>query len=446
MQSRRDFLKIGLVGAAALSMRGLRCPGLTARSYAAISGSNDRIRVAAVGVNARGGAVANTFAGRSGCEISHICDVDSRAMLRCQGFVGEKQGIRPKAEKDFRKVLLDKDVDALMIATPDHWHVPASIMAMQAGKHVYCEKPASYTPREGELLVEAARKYGMVYEIGLQRRSWTNVLEGIKAIRDGEVGNIHFGRGWYTNNRPSIGYGKQVPVPEWLDWDLWQGPSTRVPFKDNYVHYNWHWFYHWGGGEATNNGTHMVDILRWGMELDYPTSVNSMGGRYYYKDDQETPDTQVINLTFPGGKMISYEGRSCNPMTSDSNSVGVMFFGDKGSILITGSNGYQLFDMNNQLIRKKYSDIPTDPLNRVNPSEGLDALHVENFLNSIRGIAKVNCTAEDGHKSTLLMQLGMISHRVGHNLTINPENGHILGDRKAMKYWSCEYAPGYEIK
>lgn len=441
MISRRDFIKTNVLGAMALSLGGVS----TAKSYSRILGSNDRIRVAAIGVNARGGAVASTFARQGNCEIACVCDVDRRAIAKCSDNIDRIQGSKPFGVVDFREALDNKDIDAVMIATPDHWHVPASVLSMEAGKDVYCEKPASYCPGEGETLLQAMKRYGRVYEIGLQRRSWPNIITGVTAARDGVIGKVHFGKAWYTNNRPSIGTGKEVPVPEWLDWNLWQGPAPHVKYKDNFLHYNWHWFWHWGSGESTNNGTHMVDLLRWGMGLDYPTRVNSVGGRYFFDDDQETPDTQVINLEFEGGKCISYEGRSCNPKTIESNSVGVMFYGDKGSILVSGSNGYKIFDNDNKTLKAVYSDIPIDHTNTVNPSDKLDALHVDNFLSAIRGTAKVNADAEEGHKSTLLMQLGMISHRVGRSLDINPRNGHIIGDKKAMKLWERDYEPGFEF-
>ena len=167
-------------------------------------------------------------------------------------------------------------------------------MAMQAGKHVYLEKPTSHNPAENDMLVRTALKTGMVVQVGNQRRSWPNVIAGIEEVRSGNIGNVRYAKAWYTNNRPSIGIGKPAPVPEWLDWDLWQGPAPRREFHDNYVHYNWHWFKHWGTGEALNNGTHFVDMLRWGLDTAYPTKVDSIGGRYRFEDDWEFPDSQLI--------------------------------------------------------------------------------------------------------------------------------------------------------
>ena len=445
MSTRRDFIKKAIVSTSALSFGGV-LNGLSAKSYSNINGANDKIRVAAIGVNSRGGALAANFAKQKGCEITFICDVDSRAIAKCSDAVAKIQGFRPKGEKDLRKVLESKDVDAVIIATPDHWHAPAALMAMQAGKDIYLEKPCSYCPEEGEILINGVAKYNRVLQMGNQRRSWPNVQEGIQAIKEGIIGNVHFGKAWYTNNRTSIGTGKDVAVPEWLDWDLWQGPAPRVAYKDNIVHYNWHWFWRWGTAESMNNGTHMVDILRWGMELEYPTMVNSAGGRYFFKDDWETPDTQVINMEFGKSKSMTWEGRSCNGRTIEGSSVGSMFYGDKGSMLITGSDGYRIFDLDNKVVKQQYSKIEIDPRNLMNPAESLDALHINNFFDGIRKGEKLNSDIVSGHKSTLLMQVGNIAQRVGRQLNIDSANGRIMHDTDAMKYWSRDYQPGWEMK
>ncbi|RZM13895.1 MAG: hypothetical protein EOO88_44420, partial [Pedobacter sp.] len=202
----------------------------------------------------------------------------------------------PKGVKDFRSILSDKDLDAMYLAPPDHWHAPAAIICCTANKHVYVEKPLCHNPHEGELAVAAARKYKRVVQMGSQRRSWPTLTEGIHALHNGAIGKVYMAKTWYTNNRATIGVGKTVPVPSNLDFELWQGPAPRMPYKDNLVHYNWHWFWHWGTGEALNNGTHEIDVARWGLQADYPTKVNSVGGRYRFQDDWETPDTQIITF------------------------------------------------------------------------------------------------------------------------------------------------------
>jgi len=302
--SRRSFIKKSAAGVAAISVGGI-LPGFSARSYAAIAGANDRILVAVMGVNSRGKALSGTFARQENVDIIYVCDVDSRAEAACSDSIEKLGRKRPAACSDFRKALDDKAVDALVIAAPDHWHAPAAILASKAGKHVYLEKPCSHNPAEGELLVAAADKYGIVMQMGNQRRSFPNVAAGIAELKSGIIGRPYYAKTWYTNNRLSIGTGKEVPVPSWLDYELWQGPAPRKPYRDNLIHYNWHWFWHWGTGEALNNGTHFVDLARWGLGVDFPVKVSSSGGRYAYNDDWETPDTQLISMEFENKSIMT---------------------------------------------------------------------------------------------------------------------------------------------
>jgi predicted dehydrogenase len=442
--NRRDFIKKTVLGTAALSFGGV-LQGFSAKSYQNIIGANERINVGVMGVNSRGLALATNFASQKNCKIIYISDVDTRAAEKCIASVTKIAGSSPKAAPDFRKALEDKDLDAMVVATPDHWHAPAALLAMKAGKHVYLEKPCSYSPREGEILVQAAAKYKKVLQMGNQRRSWPNVIQAIDEIKSGVIGKPYFGKSWYTNKRPSIGVGKETSVPEWLDWDLWQGPAPRMPFKDNYVHYNWHWFWHWGTGEALNNGTHMVDLLRWGAGVDYPVRVSSNGGRYHYQDDWETPDTQVISMDFKEGFTMTWEGRSCNARNIEGSSVGAMFFGDKGTLLITGGNGYIIFDVTGKEIKTVQEREKIDPRNAASPAQQLDALHIQNFFDGITKSTSLRSDIDSGHKSTLLVQLGNIAQRVGRSLDIDPTNGHILKDKEAGKLWSRRYEKGWEM-
>jgi predicted dehydrogenase len=327
--SRREFIKKTALTSAALTIGGGMLPGFSAKSYKRILGANDKILTSIMGVNSRGYSLAQNFALQKENSLIHVCDVDKRAMDNCIANVNQIQGTSATGFSDFRKSLDNKDIDVMVIATPDHWHAPAALLAMQAGKYVYLEKPASHNPQEGEMLITAATRYKKSIQMGNQRRSWPNVMLAIGELRNGTIGRPYFGKGWYTNNRASIGVGKEAAIPEWLNWDLWQGPAPRKAFKDNYIHYNWHWFWHWGTGEALNNGTHMLDLLRWGLGVDYPVKVSSNGGRYRYNDDWETPDTQIINLDFKEGVSMTWEGRSCNGRHVEGSSVGVEFFGEK---------------------------------------------------------------------------------------------------------------------
>ncbi len=443
--SRRDFIKKSIGSAAAISVGGA-LPAFSAKSYANIVGANDKIVVSMMGVNSRGKALAKNFSRQEKCEVAHICDVDSRAITACTEAIKDRQTRVPVGFTDFRKSLESKDIDALVIAAPDHWHAPATLLALQADKHVYVEKPCSHNPKEGEILVEATAKYGKIVQMGNQRRSWPNVMEGIQALKSGAIGRVYYGKGWYTNNRASIGIGKQVAPPEWLDWDLWQGPAPRKDFKDNLIHYNWHWLWHWGTGEALNNGTHMVDLMRWGLGVDYPIKVSSNGGRYRYQDDWETPDTQIINLDFDNNTSMTWEGRSCNGKNIEGSNVGVMFYGENGSMLIPSGNSYTIFDLKSNIVKHVAADQNIDPRDLANPAEHLDALHIRNMFDGITKGEKLRSDIDSGHKSTLLVQLGNIAQRMGKSLDIDPKTGHILNDKKSKKYWSRTYEKGWEMK
>ncbi|WP_421827435.1 Gfo/Idh/MocA family protein [Larkinella sp.] len=441
--TRRAFIKKTVSGTAALSLGGI-LPGFSAKSYASILGANERIKVAVMGVNSRGLALASNFALQKNCEVLYICDVDSRASDKAIATVEDLQKSRPKAAPDFRKALEDKDLEALVVAAPDHWHAPAAILGCKAGKHVYLEKPCSHNPHEGELLMAATEKYKRVVQMGNQRRSWPNVAKAIQEVKGGIIGRPYFAKGWYTNNRASIGVGKEAPVPSWLNYELWQGPAPRRPFKDNLLHYNWHWFWHWGTGEALNNGTHMIDLMRWGLGVEYPTRVSSAGGRYRYKDDWETPDTQVITLEFDNNTSIVWEGRSCNGRTVEDSSVGVEFYGETGSVVIESGNTYKVYDLQSKLVKDVKNDFVIDARDRMNPSQALDAIHIQNFFDGIRKGTALAAEIKGGHQSTLLCQLGNIALRSGETLNIDPSNGHIKNKGLMKKYWQRDYQSGWE--
>jgi len=441
-ETRRDFLKKSVAGSIGLAVGG-KLIASEAQSYSRIPGSADKIRVAIIGCNSRGESMAGTFARQAGTEVLYICDVDDKAIEKGVKAVKSVTGKEPKSTRDFRKALEDKDLDAVYIATPDHWHTPAAILSLKAGKHVYVEKPISHNPHEGEMLVRAAEKYNRIVQIGTQRRSWPTLIQGINELKNGVIGKVYMAKAWYANTRGPIGTGKVVPVPSNLDYELWQGPAPRRPYKDNLIHYNWHWFWNWGTGEALNNGTHDIDVARWGLGLEYPAKVSSFGGRYHYKDDWETPDTQVITFEAPGA-IIVWEGRSCNGSYLDNRSRGVIFHGENGS-LHTGDNSYMIYDKSSKLVREVKSEIVvTDGVNTTSPGEELDAVHVKSFLDCILNNKKPFADALTGHRSTLWMQLGNIALRTGRNLNIDQSNGHIVGDADAMKFWTREYEKGWE--
>lgn len=443
--NRRDFLKRSGAAGIGLGLAGsfIGSAGAALPSRRSL-GPNDKLRVAVIGTNGRGMAHIDCLTGLPGVEIAYICDVDERAVASGIKATVKHQSAQPKGARDFRKVLEDKSLDAVTIATPDHWHAPMALLALAAGKHVYLEKPCSHNPHEGELLIEAVRKYGGVLQMGNQRRSFPNIQEAIRSIHDGIIGRAYFGRAWYDNARPSIGHGKPAAVPAWLDYDLWQGPAPRRPFQDNVIHYNWHWFWNWGTGEALNNGTHEVDVCRWALGLDWPVRVSSNGGRYQLQDDWETPDTQVIAWDFAEGKTISWEGRSCNKYPVEGIERGAMVYGTKGAVFLD-SNNYTVFDDKRKVVKQVKEKEESDPTNTVSATGiRLDQLHVKNWLEAIRNGQRLNSPIEEGHKSVAILHLGNIAWRVGRELHLDAANGHIKGDKDATKLWRREYQKGWE--
>lgn len=411
-----------------------------------VPGANERLSTAVIGTNGRGLLLAECLSNIKESEVSYICDVDERAIRKGLNTTAKHQKNVPKTARDFRVVLADPSVDAVAIATPDHWHAPMSILALAAGKHVYVEKPCSHNPNEGELLARAAAKYGKVAQMGNQRRSFPNMIEAVKEIHDGIIGKAYFARAWYANHRESIGHGEPAPVPDWLDYELWQGPAPRHEYMSNLVPYNWHWFWRYGTGEALNNGTHEVDICRWALEVDFPSRVNSVGGRYAFQDDWETPDTQMIGWDFPSGKSITWEGRSCNDFASEKLGRGAVVFGTKGTALLDGNN-CTFYDEKNKLIKQLIGGEVSDASNTMSSTGvALDQMHVANFVNAARGGAPLNSPVSEGHKSVTMLHLGNIAWRMGRTLNCDPQNGHIQGDAGAAKLWQREYAPGWEPK
>ena len=370
---RRDFIRNTSFTAAGITLLNFPVFGKNAPS--------NKVTLAVMGVNSRGSYLAELFSTLPNVEIAYLCDVEEKAIANgLKPFANASK--KPTVIKDVRELVKKKDFDGLLIAAPDHCHAPAAILGVTHGKHVYVEKPCSHNPYEGELLVQAMKKFPkQLIQMGNQRRSMPNLINAAKELKEGIIGNAYFGKAWYANNRKSIGIGKKIPVPSTLDFDLWQGPAPRKPYQDNLVHYNWHWFWHWGTAETCNNATHEIDMCRWFLGVDYPTKVTSAGGRYAFKDDWETPDTQVATFEFGKNKSITWEGRSCNKMDVEGAS---------------------------------------------------------------RGETKINSPIDEGHKSVLLCHLANIAQRTGRTLHCDPKNGHILNDAGAMKLWRRAYEKGWE--
>ena len=439
-EGRRSFIKSVTVGTAGLTI------GFPLISKGDILGANERVRIAIMGTNGRGNSLSKTISKLKNVEIVFICDVGKKAREKGINSVKELTGKAPKGLEDFREALDDNTIDALVVAAPDHWHTPAAVLACKAGKHVYLEKPGSHNPGEGDLIIQAARKYNRLVQLGTQRRSWDIMKQAMDMLHNEKIGKVYFAKAWYANNRGPIGVGKVVSVPKGLNYELWQGPAPRMPYKDNLIHYNWHWHWNWGTGEALNNGTHEMDLIRWGFNADYATKIVSTGGRYHYQDDWETTDTQIINFEFGSEKSAIWEGRSCNGRPVEGSGRGVVFYGTDGTMFTDGGNKFQIFDKKNQLVDEIREGEDIDVLNTASPSGSLDAPHLNNFFDAIRLGTKLNAEIESGFKSALLCHLGNIAQKTGSILHLDPQNGRILNNPVAMKHWNRKYENGWEPK
>ncbi len=436
MITRRDFLDTLALGTAGLAINS------SAKSYGQILGSNDRLNFAVIGLNGRAYAhLSSLKANQEKARVSHVVDVDSNILKRFADNTETELGYRPAMDRDFRNVLQQKDVDVITIATPEHWHAPMAIAGLQTGKHVYVEKPCSHNAAEGALLVEAQQKYGKLVQMGSQQRSSPHTIEIVGKIRDGIIGRAYFARTWYCNVRKSMGVGKVIPVPANLDWELWQGPAPRRPYKDNIHPYNWHWLRNYGTGETLNNGTHEVDVARWALGVDFPQRVAAAGGRYHFQDDWEFYDTLETSFDY-GDRMITWEGRSCQGMKVYNRDRGAAIMGTTGSVIVD-RDGYEIFDLNG----KKTGEFVTGKATSSADLTGRDSmtdLHFSNFIAGIRHGEKLHAPIAVGNVAVTMLQLSNIAWETGHELHLDTANGKIKNDGEAMKLWSREYEKGWE--
>ena len=436
MATRREFLDALAVSAATLAV------GTTARSYNRILGSNDRLNFAVIGLNGRAYAHLSALkVNQSAARISHVCDVDDNILRKFAGRVQQEMDETAATDKDFRRILEQKDVDAITIATPDHWHAPMAIAALQAGKHVYVEKPCSHNAAEGEMLVRAQQKYQKLVQMGTQQRSSSHTIEIVEKIHAGIIGRPYFAKAWYSNMRKSIGTGKDAPVPPQLDWDLWQGPAPRRPYRDNVQPYNWHWFKIYGTGETLNNGTHEVDVCRWALGVDYPERVSSLGGKYQFKDDWQFYDTLVTSFAYQD-KMISWEGKSCQGMKYYGRDRGSTIMGTTGTVLLDRA-GYEIYDLQGKKTSEFRSGGTTSSSDLVGRDSMTDA-HFANFIAGIRNGEKLNAPISVGNISVTMLQISNIAWEVNRELHLDTKDGRIQGDPEAMKMWGREYENGWE--
>ena len=427
-----------------ISRRGFM--GTSAAAFAAtlapqsVLGANDRIRVCVVGVNGRGGSHIDGFGAIDNVEVAALCDPDSRVLARRGKYTQEKLGTKPKLYEDIRDVLADDSIDAISIASPNHWHSLMAIWGAQAGKDVYVEKPLSHNIWEGRQLVEAVRKYDKIVMHGTQSRSDRRWLRDINLMHEGVIGEMYMAKGYtYKNgNRYAIGHGKPAKPPRHLNWDLWQGPADEKDYleKENgrglFVHYNWHWFWEYGNGETGNQGVHQMDLAVWGMNRGLPVKVSSSGGRYVWDDDGETPNTQMSLFTYADGSQLQFEVRNIGSYKEADNTTGNTFFCEGG--YYTEKGGF--FDYQGRRIA----------VEREHPeTEGA----WKNFINAVRSRDNADnfATAEQGHLACVHCHMGNIAYRVGKTLQFNPETERFIGDysEEANKLVSRAYRGDFRV-
>jgi predicted dehydrogenase len=424
--TRRDFIKTGVatVGSAALS----------ATSYAAVQGANERINVGIIGPGGMGSNHIRTLNSQKDVRIIHVCDVD-RQRLATAAKNAAVEGREPATTSDMRRLLENKDLSAVFIATPDHWHAPASILALDAGKHVYVEKPCSHNIREGRLMIDAARRARKICQVGTQSRSTEMNMTAMRMIQENAIGEVLSVRVWNSQLRRTIGRQKPSKPPEHLIYEDWIGPAPMVPYQSNLLHGIWRWWYAFGTGDMGNDGVHDIDYTRWGLGVEtHPIKVSALGGRYYFDDDGEFPDTQQVTFEYAAEdgeskpRLLIYEQRlwsTNNPFNVDS---GAEFYGDKGVMFLSRRGKIQVRDESKALVKLAFEPEPQN-----------DVAHVANFCAAIRDGAKLNADAEIGHFSAALCHLGNIATRLGRSLTFDPALEQIVADEEANALVRREY-------
>jgi len=388
-----------------------------------------------IGPGGHGSGLLASFVAQKDVEVVYVCDPDADRMNQAARVVEQAAGKAPKAVADLRRVLDDKEVDAVVVATPDHWHAPATILACEAGKHVYVEKPCSHNIREGRLMVEAARRNGRVVQVGTQSRSAEYIVRAMQLLREGAIGDILAAKAWNSQLRRDIGKVKPTEPPAHLDFDLWVGPTPMVPYQSNLLHSTWRWFFAFGSGDIGNDGVHDIDIARWGLGVEtHPNTVAAIGGKYFFDDDQQFPDTQYVVYEYgtaeAGKKQLVYEQRLWSPYGQEGYENGNAFYGTKGMLILGKQEGWQLYGPRNE---------------RRDQMKGqLDgAVHHRDFLDCIRTGRRPHADIEIGHLSATLAHLGNIAARVRRVIHFDPQTERIVGDEEANGLVRREYRAGH---
>lgn len=441
MGSRKDFIKKTALGAGGLAL------GLSAKSYGRILGANDRINVAFMGCGRRVGAYYESLSEPFNTHLAYICDVKESQRNKVAEDLKDELSYTSKLTDDIREVLEDPDVDAIFNATPDHWHAPGALMAMEAGKHVYVEKPCSHNPAESELLVKAQQKYDKVVQMGNQQRSAAHTIEIIDEIHNGVIGEAYKAVAFYNNRRGEVPNPVPQEPPADLNWELFQGPAPREDYRHDTWDYNWHWYgWKWGTAETGNNATHEVDVARWALQVDYPEQVVMDAAKQHYPDDGWTMyDTMYATFRFPGEKVINWDGKSRNGLETYGSGRGTIIYGTKGSVFVNRGE-YRLYDRDGELVREKSAD-GDEQGTALGGGGSMSTQHVVNFLDTIRGTAsEQNSPIDEGAKSVHLCHLANIAYRVDKTLLETDTSTGRIDDREAMELWDREYEPGWEPK
>jgi len=424
--SRRKFIKTAATGSLAV----LAMPTIIPASA---FGANDRVQVAVIGINGRGKNHIASFKKLDKVEVATLCDVDKNVLEAGATEFEKKYKRKVKKETDLRRVFDDKSIDAVSIATPNHWHALATIWACQAGKDVYVEKPGSHNLFEGRKMVEAATKYNRIVQHGVQLRSSPSIREAIQHLRNGLLGNVYMSRGVVYKWRADIGDQGTAAVPAELNWDLWQGPAAEKIFSKNYVHYNWHWFWDYGNGDIGNQGIHETDLCMWGLDVGLPEVITSAGGKFLWKDCKETPETLISTYNYPKqGKIIEFEVRPWMTNKEDGVEIGNFFYGDKGYMVVNGYSEYKTF------LGKERTPGPKG-------NAGGD--HFLNFINAVRARDKnlLNGPVETAHLSSGLAHLGNVAYRLGRTLHFDPAKEEFLNDDQANSMLTRPYRAPYVV-
>ncbi len=442
---RRDFLRKVTAGTAGVAVAG-SIMAMSAKSYGRIIGANDRLNVAIIGLGRRLEAYYEPISQKgNNVELLYLCDVMKSQRENAAGNFKKVIDYTPKLENDIRKVIDDPKVDAIFNATPDHWHTPGAIIAMQGGKHVYVEKPCSHNLAENEMIVKAQKKYNKVVQMGVQQRSSDHTIEIIGEIHNGIIGVPYKALAFYTNQRGEVPLQKKVPVREGLDWDLFQGPAPRRDYTSETWDYNWHWYgWDYGTAESGNNGTHEFDVARWALQVNYPIHVEVQAEKNQFMNDGwEMYDNMDVNFQFAGNKVIKWDGNSRNGYQTYGYDRGTIIYGSEGSVYINRSI-YILYDRNGKIVKQSKST-SNEAGNALGGGGDMTTTHVINFFDTIRGKSKLNAPIENGIITQALVHYSNIAYRIGKGFDIDDATGKMF-DRDAMKLWGRDYEPGWEPK